>query len=174
MATEPQGFDELNMTLGELIQRAQNPLPAYQEIGALLAGEIQKNFFAGGRPDRWSISRRAKKEAGQTLLKTGRLMKSVTVPNVSNDGIEFGSNLPYAAIHQFGGDIQMRARSELFVRNRFTRGPKKGKFKLGTKAGRGNTLGAYVVTIDARPYIVFLPDAITKSTEIFGRHVFGQ
>jgi phage gpG-like protein len=114
MPVKQEGFDELEQRL-EQLGKFSNASPTLREVMLFLAGEIQENFFAGGRPDPWPPSKRAEKEHGQTLLDTGRLMKSVSAPDlVVSDTlyqIVFGSNLPYAAIHQFGfeGDETVRS-----------------------------------------------------------------
>jgi phage virion morphogenesis protein len=41
---------------------------------------------------------------GQTLLERGHLMQSITHHVSSDNALEVGSNVVYAAIHQFGGD----------------------------------------------------------------------
>lgn len=140
----------------------------------MLVSSIQENFRVGGRPERWLISHRARKEAGQTLLKTGRLMRSLTNPAVTAEGITLGSNLPYARIHQEGGDIHFAARSETFKRRRFVRGAKKGQFQRGTQAGRGFTRGAYTVRIPARPYIVFQEADVENAGKIMLQHLLGR
>jgi len=171
-----QGLDQVNLTLTGVLERLQNPKPAYHEIGILFANEFIENFRAGGRPP-WTPSERVKKHGGMTLIKSRRLMKSVTVPNIIDTGIEFGSNLPYAAIHQFGGDIQMPARSELFVRARYTRGSKskrKGMFKRGTTPGKGFTRSAYTIKIDPRPYITLTDAMNRKAGEIIVGYAMGQ
>ncbi len=165
------GIDDLNTTFGGMLAKASNRLLLFKEVAFRLASSIQENFREGGRPDRWKISKRARKESGQTLLRTGRLMRSVSLPTINSDGIEFGSNLPYAAIHQFGGEIDMPARSETFRRLRITRGSRKGKFKRGTEPGRGFTRSGYTIHMPARPYIVFQPEDIEDTGKIILSHL---
>lgn len=170
----PTGLDELNVTLGRVIDRSRDLLPAYREIGALLGSSIQENFRSGGRPNRWKQSGRARKQHGQTLLDTGRLMREESSPRVTPEGITFGSILPYARIHQEGGEIHFAARSENFRRRRFVRGEKKGQFKRGTEAGRGFTRRAYTVRMPARPSIVFQPEDVEASAQILTRHLLSE
>lgn len=165
------GIDDVNRSFGELLARASNRLLLFKEVAFRLASSIQTNFREGGRPDRWKSSRRAAKESGQTLLRTGRLMRSASLPKINADGIEFGSNLPYAAIHQFGGEIQMPARSELFRRLRISRGKRQGKFKKGTEFGRGFTRSAHTIHMPARPYIVFQDDDVADAGKIILGHL---
>lgn len=60
----------------------------------------QSNIGPDGIP--WKQSKRALDDGGKTLLDTGRLLKSLTTI-ANNDFAEVGTNVPYAAIHQFGG-----------------------------------------------------------------------
>ncbi len=159
-------MNELAGELRSLILRTSDPTPAYREIGLFLSSRVQENFRIGGNPP-WPPSRRAMKQHGQTLLDTGRLMRDESMPEISRDGIRFGSNLPYAAIHHYGGEINMPARSELFIRNRYTTSGsahRRGQFKSGTKEGRGFTRRAYTIRMPARPAIVFgQPDLETAA-----------
>ena len=52
-----------------------------------------------GRP--WKPSLRAQLEGGQTLSDTGRLRRSFSVQNVTARGFAIGTNVRYAAPHQF-------------------------------------------------------------------------
>ncbi len=173
MTDNVQGINDLNRTLSDFMNRAVNRLPAMKEIGIMLAGRIQGNFRTGGRPP-WAPSRRAIKESGQTLLKTGRLMKSVSTPEITAEAITFGSNLPYAAIHQFGGTIEIPARSSLYRQNRVTRGPNKGRFRRGTTQGRGFTTKAYTIHMPARPYVVFGDQEFQDAGAIALSHLLGR
>lgn len=166
-----QGMDQLNVTFGTMLAKASNRLLLFKEVAFRLAHSVQKNFEKGGRPERWKISKRARRESGQTLLRTGRLMRSVSMPTINAQGIEFGSNLPYAAIHQFGGEIQMPARSELFRHLRISRGRRKGKFKKGTEPGRGFTRSGYTIRMPARPYIVFQSEDVEDTGRIILSHL---
>ncbi|RJR27770.1 hypothetical protein C4561_01560 [candidate division WWE3 bacterium] len=76
------------------------------------------NFRAGGRPQRWEAlssltlmnrgNRVAKHALGQNILiDSGRLQKSIgTVRNITDFSLEYGTNLIYAAVHQFGAVIR--------------------------------------------------------------------
>jgi phage gpG-like protein len=168
------GLKDLSVTLGEMVARGNDMLPAYREISPMLVSDVQENFREGGRP-RWIVSRRATKEHGQTLLRTGRLMKSVTDPNVSSAGIVFGSSLPYARIHQEGGEIKFAARSEIFIRNRHVKDEtKKGQFRRGSKRGQGFTRKAYTLRMPARPYIAFSEQTVADARQVAVNFLLGR
>lgn len=101
-------------TLGALGDRARNLRPAFAAIGediiatALLGFKDSKDpYGALWRPLKpATIAKRRKgKGAGSAkpLLDTGRLRNSITKRLRGNSGVEIGTNVVYAAIHQFGG-----------------------------------------------------------------------
>jgi phage gpG-like protein len=158
-----------------MLSRAENARPAMQEGSVLFSGEIQKNFAESGRPDRWLPSQRVVRHGGQTLRKSGHLQHTLLLPEVGDKSITFGSNLPYAAIHLFGGEIRRYAHSELFVRNRVTNedSDKLGQFKKGTSKGRGHTVGEYTIKMPKRYYMYFSPESVATFGDIVREYLLG-
>ena len=91
---------------GEEIDRPGGVLDV---IGARLVTSVQHRFETetapGGEP--WKPSVRAREEDGQTLTDTGRLRASIT-HRLGPGEVVIGTNVVYAAIHQFGGQTQPR------------------------------------------------------------------
>lgn len=85
-------------------------LPAMQGIGRALKTGTQLRFRSGTAPDgsAWEKSWRAKNQGGQTLSLTRRLRNSIT-SEATHDSVAVGTNVLYAAIHQFGGVIRAKA-----------------------------------------------------------------
>ena len=102
--------------------------PVLRQISMIIKNSIDENFQQGGRygndniwgggSQKWKVSRRAKKDkgykgkssSGKTLLDTSALAKSIYVKVIQEGNkisIAIGSNLPYARIHQFGGQIKV-------------------------------------------------------------------
>jgi len=88
-------------------------------IGNFVVRDIKKIFNIGGDP-KWKPSKRAKKgyvvkrgkrkgetKSGKTLQDTGRLRNSITY-RTQKGKIIIGTNVKYAAIHNFGGTIVVR------------------------------------------------------------------
>lgn len=92
---------ELQARLGDILGRLRDGRPAWERIGELLRNSIRENFLAGGRPEAWPPSRRALAQRGQTLLDTGLLYNSFT-PVAQPNGVAVGTNVVYAAAHNFG------------------------------------------------------------------------
>lgn len=161
-----RGMDELCNTLGGFLSNAENRLPIMKEVSQVLVSSVQENFRTGGRPTQWVKSKRAIRQGGQTLLGSGRLMKSLLTPEVTGDDINFGSNLPYAAIHQFGFDgpetVKAHSRSmrsgNLFGRgervNKKTGEITQGRIKTASGVGFVKSFTRHM-RMPARPYIVF-------------------
>ena len=93
---------QVKAMLTQLKERTQNMKPAFNLIGQIVRNSVIKNFMEGGRPEKWKPSKRAMKEGGQTLADTGRLRNSIKSKAFTNRA-EVGTNVIYAAIHQFGG-----------------------------------------------------------------------
>ena len=74
-------------------------------IGQRMVRSAMLNFKEEGRPQKWKKSRRAESETkGKTLSLTGTLRNSIHY-KIDNLSVIVGTNVIYAAIHQFGGNI---------------------------------------------------------------------
>lgn len=90
--------------LSDLRRQLTGLRPFYAEAAEILRRSVDKNFATGGRPSHWPASGRVKRTGGETLVDTGRLRRSITT-RVSDRHASVGTNVVYAAIHQFGGRI---------------------------------------------------------------------
>ena len=91
-------------SIGKLLDAVADPRAALDEIGSRLVASTLERFRSESAPHGtpWQQSLRALVQSGQTLQNTGRLRDSIQHV-VRGDGVEVGSNVVYAAIHQFGG-----------------------------------------------------------------------
>lgn len=76
------------------------------------------------------------KQSNKILQRKGDLKKSVVIGKTTNTSVEIGSSLPYARIHQLGGEIKPKNKRALLI-------PVGGRYLMVKK-----------VTIPARPYLV--------------------
>ena len=82
-------------------------------VSKQLAQEARKQVVDGFEAqrdpygERWVPSQRALRESGQTLRDRGVLLNSFIVRPLS-DGYKFTSSAPYAAIHNYGGEIKRK------------------------------------------------------------------
>ncbi|SFV32297.1 phage virion morphogenesis protein [Thermoflavifilum thermophilum] len=100
--------------------------------------------------------RETKRSLGKPILiQTGALERSIQVKQVSQNAVVVGTSsaIPYARIHNEGGTIVQAPRSETFIRNRYKRGVKKGKFQPGKIPGRGFTYGQRIIHIPRRQFM---------------------
>lgn len=109
-------------------------------LGQAALNQIDESFTGQKDPwDRpWKPSIRAEATGGQTLRKTARLQRSMTSKAalaVSPQGFEIGTNVQYAATHQYGATITPTKARTL-------------RFKVGKK-----WVLAQRVEIPARPFI---------------------
>ena len=128
-------------------------------IGAALLGNVLDRFDAGRAPNgaAWPKSRRAAQEGGQTLVDSARLRNSMTF-EPAPASVTVGSNVIYAAIHQFGGTIRAKSGGRL-------------KFRVPGFALEGGGMQfrqVESVTLPPRPYLGIGPedeDAIVATVE---------
>ncbi len=100
---------------------------------------------------KWTPSRRAIEDGGLTLTDRGHLRQSIVAASDAATAIA-GTNLIYAAIHQFGGTLRPR--------------PGSGKRALRTPFGpRGS------VAMPARPFLGFGPAEVAEIEAILTDHL---
>ena len=90
--------EELEKELAAIADRIKNNSKLLGAAGAIVRESVRKNFAAGGRPAAWA---ELKNRDGQPLRDTGRLQNSITSA-VHGDTVLVGTNVVYAATHQFG------------------------------------------------------------------------
>lgn len=144
-------FSKLEMTLNQL------PL--------IIGNEVVNYSLEAFEKQRWDGTpwkqRQSKKDTGRAILvKSTRLKRSIRIVSYTPSSVIVGSDVPYAAIHNNGGIINRASRSELFVRNRYLKGAKKGTFRKGiterslTDSGlRGLTYKEYKINMPMRRYL---------------------
>lgn len=101
-------------------------------------------------PEPWQARKpNAKRNFGRAILvDTARLKGSIRKFGQSATGFTYGSSVEYAGVHNYGLTVTRHARSETFARNR----SRSGKFRKGTKAGRGFTFSAGSFQMPKRQY----------------------
>jgi phage virion morphogenesis protein len=113
--------------------------PVFRQIGEIVTRSVRENFREGGRPQKWTplaietlmgkaggmraaytkkggrLRNSARKRilGNKILIDTGRLINSITYVVGPRD-VEIGTNVEYAAVHQFG-DKHIPARPFLML-----------------------------------------------------------
>ena len=93
--------------MAQLMMTAENKTRLFDEIGVSLTEAARLRFIDQAGPDGqpWVPSYRATNQGGETLRDKGVLMSSLTHV-VLADGVEYGTNVPYAGPLHFGAEIQ--------------------------------------------------------------------
>lgn len=102
---------ELDRALTRLASAVGDMTPIMRAIGGELEAATERNVDSDGAriASRWKPSQRAIEQNGQTLRDTGRLVSSISaggaghIKEYTKDSVFVGTNVAYAAIHQFGG-----------------------------------------------------------------------
>ena len=105
--------------LARLAAVLSHPDDIMDRIGRYLVASTHRRFERERAPDGtpWLKSARVIAEGGQTLTDTGRLRGSIAyVLTDGGRGVEVGTNVVYAAIHQFGGRAGRRRRARIPAR----------------------------------------------------------
>jgi len=134
-------FNRLNR-IGRNLSQVEKPLKA---SGVYMLGSIERNFKAGGRPQRWkalaaSTVKRRRRGKGQGGIKT--LVDTATMKNshsmrVQTDGVVIGTNAVQAKRQHFG---------------------------YPGKPGRGHS------RTPARPFVMIQDEDVDAVGQIFSRH----
>lgn len=94
---------QIMSALQRLAAFGRGAISVMQDIARFMKSSAQLRFKKQAGPDgmRWWPSQRAKREGGQTLRLSGRLQRSITW-RAGAGYAEAGTNVEYAAAHQFG------------------------------------------------------------------------
>lgn len=125
------------------------------EIGDYMFDSVRLNFIAGGRPNTWQplVS-----GTPSHLIDTGMLFKSLQMTSDGFSATVFvdTNEIPYAAIHNFGGVINVAGRQKVsFEQRRYTGGFKKGQFMKGKVAKAGHETKAFKINMPQRQFMLF-------------------
>jgi phage virion morphogenesis protein len=128
---------EVRALLARLGAAADDLAPAMKRVGAAIEADTGRRFEEGAGPGgtRWPPSLRATLQGGRTLVDRGRLSDSITY-EAGARSVRVGTNVIYAAIHQFGGTIRA-----------------KGGGRLGFRLADGGFRSPSRVSIPARPFL---------------------
>lgn len=145
--------------LGEASAALGDATPMWDEIGGHFEFATDQRFEREAGPGgvAWPKSLRALATGGKTLTDTSRLRSSVT-HNAWATGMEVGTNVQYAGIHQQGGTIRAKSAKGL-------------RWKYQARGGNAESWARKMeVSIPARPFIGIDDDdteAVTKIAESY-------
>lgn len=111
-------LDELARLSGfskKVLEKTQNKRPLMRQLGAIGETQTSERFDTGTAPDgtKWPKSLRVQmNQGGQTLVDSRRLLSSITHFSDANSAM-WGTNVKYAAAHNFGAIIRPRKAKRL-------------------------------------------------------------
>jgi len=150
--------------LGQLVDRMDNPIGFYKNVGEHLLNSISDNFERETSPDGvpWqrlkdrTIRERDKRRLTpiRILRARGRLAGSFSATATATEA-RIGTPIEYAAAHQFGAEITQPARQHtIYQRYDADTDTLHQKFvkKSRSNFAREVTIGEHTITIPARPF----------------------
>lgn len=146
--------------LSRISRRMADPSPVMLAISEALAAQTADNFASQSGPlGKWPPLKSKRKGRGtnpQLLQHTGHLRDSIN-PTHSRNTAAIGTNVVYAAIHQFGGAINMPARSQLsyFKQNKDGSVGQMFVRKSASNFAQWHTRGESTIDMPARPFLPF-------------------
>lgn len=144
--------NDISPELSRLIRRARNPTPVLRAMGTVFKSITEGNFNDAGAADR-PIPWVNKKDGSPSNLQDTRTLSRSFHMEVGAKTVTVSNPMPYAAIHQFGGEIhQDRTRVSVFIH------------KDGT-TGIETTHHVHTITMPARPFFPVLNGKLTVHAE---------
>lgn len=152
---------EISARIGAAIQGLEHPGPLFQVVIEYLHRIHKARFRQQVSPDGtpWqalSPRYRARKHKNVNKILTFRGYLSGTLRGQFDDtGLEFGTDKPYGAIHQFGGEIKKQASSKEVYFHQTRDGEVRNRFVKKAKSNFAQTVNvaAHVIKIPARPWL---------------------
>lgn len=181
--------DAMHVLLG-MEQQLRHPKPMLDKMGEALLDFHRQRFKDQESPsgEAWQeLSRRYKKRKKRNkdkiLVLDGTLRNTLRWQIRGNEML-FGTDRPYGAIHQFGGTIEIAARSQQAY-YREVRGEKiKGQFvrkvknqfvsKRRANYSEWHTIGAYSITMPARPWLGVSDTEKIRLVDIARNHLYRE
>lgn len=170
MVTTEIDDKKVKITLNHIKDASKDMKRPFRIIAQEMRESVRENFEVGGRFSKagsviGGTSKWAKGKFGGSLIRTGNLRDSITSKSDEN-GAQVGTNLKYAAIHNFGGKIKEH---DVVARNgRALKFVVSGKTLFRKKA--------HIPTMDipARPFMVVQPEDIEGFKETILEHLTGD
>lgn len=148
-------------SLTTALEALENPRPLLANIREYLTRIHRKRFRDQRAPDGtpWAplsprYRKRKKQNSDKTLVLRGYLMNTLRGV-IDDDGLAFGTDRPYGAVHQFGAEIEHKARDTTLYFKRNQDGSVGRRFTKASKSdfAQGATIGAHKTVIPARPWL---------------------
>lgn len=173
--------DAMHVLLG-MEQQLRHPEPMLDKMGEALLDFHRQRFKDQESPsgEAWQeLSRRYKKRKKRNkdkiLVLDGTLRNTLRWQIRGNEML-FGTDRPYGAIHQFGGTIEIAARSQQAYYRQLRSGRVKNQFVRKKRANYSewHTIGAYSITMPARPWLGVSDTEKIRLVDIARNHLYRE
>ncbi|WP_420553984.1 phage virion morphogenesis protein [Neptuniibacter marinus] len=151
----------VQVRINNAINQLEKPAPLFAIINEYLLQAHRQRFKEQRSPAGvpWAplsprYKRRKHRNQNKILALRGHLQGTLR-GQYDNEGLEFGTNRIYGAIHQFGGDIKRKQRSTTLYFKRARDGSVGNRFvkKSRSNFAQDATVGGHSVHIPARPWL---------------------
>lgn len=180
-------IDERQVTeaLSRLVKIGRNMRPIMREVAGVMEDGVEDAFskqsdpttgmpWASLKPATIRQRKRKGKWPGKILQVSAAGLASSIQSQYGDDYAIAGTNKEYAAIHQFGGTIDVHARSQqVYFRQNKRTGQVGNRFvpKSRSNFAQWATMGAHSITIPARPFLGLSPHYTDEVLGVFAAHI---
>lgn len=169
--------DDIDRALREIARRVANTAPAMREIKGVMLDAVEQNFEEEGRPKWVDLAPSTKKRRaaqgkwpGRILQVSNTLVRSITGDS-GNGFATVGTNLEYAAIHQFGGTIRQYAQTR-FVNFRVdSQGRSRFAKRKNANLAQAVTFRERTINIPERPFLRFTDGDLDEMLIVLSDHL---
>jgi phage virion morphogenesis protein len=163
---------KVQKALARLLQKVGNIRPALKAMGETLISSTEQRFDSQTGPDgkKWQDVKpatRKRKKHSKILTEQGHLRGDIHPAFPDDHTLLVGTNSPYGAIHQLGGEIKQEGMTlHLKGTGRNTRFAKKGEHDRTKKVDR-------TIKIPARPFLGVSKQDEADLLEDVGKYLLG-
>lgn len=173
--------DAMHVLLG-MEQQLRHPEPMLDKMGEALLQFHRQRFKDQESPsgEAWQeLSRRYKKRKKRNrdkILVLDGTLRNTLRWQIRGNELLFGTDRPYGAIHQFGGTIEIAARSQQAYYRQLRSGRVKNRFVRKKRANYSewHTIGAYSIHMPARPWLGVSNTEKIRLVDIARNHLYRE
>jgi phage gpG-like protein len=132
----------------------------FAEAQFIMFQSVMENFSSGGRPNTWAPLK--KTGAPSHLYKSGRLIEQIRSHSGSDFAEVYVSDVPYAAIQNFGGTIHHPGSTKFQA------------FQIGDKWVYTHGTQPHEIDIPARPFMLFQDEDVVRVQTLFAQDIIGM
>ncbi|QXC19153.1 phage virion morphogenesis protein [Citrobacter braakii] len=163
-------------------QQLRHPEPMLDKMGEALLQFHRQRFKDQESPsgEAWQeLSRRYKKRKKRNrdkILVLDGTLRNTLRWQIRGNELLFGTDRPYGAIHQFGGTIEIAARSQQAYYRQLRSGRVKNRFVRKKRANYSewHTIGAYSIHMPARPWLGVSGTDKIRLVDIARNHLYRE